>query len=93
MKATVTTRYPDALTTKSIEAALKADNRGAPKPLRIKSEAKGKELISTISGAPDTESLLATIDDILLCLIAVDRCASTARPRERRSHGKRRLDY
>jgi hypothetical protein len=89
MKATVTTRYPDALITKSIEVALNADNGVAPKPLRIKSEAKGKELISTISGAPDTESLLATIDDILLCLIAVERLASAAEPRERRSHRRR----
>jgi hypothetical protein len=68
---------------------LKADNRVAPKPLRITSQVKGKQVISTISGAQDVESLLATIDDLLLSLIAVDGLASTAKPRRQRPHRKR----
>jgi hypothetical protein len=89
VKATVTTRYPDASIARSIGAALKADNRVAPKPLRITSQVKGKQVVSTISGAQDIESLLATIDDLLLCLIAVDRLASTAKRRKHRVRRKR----
>jgi hypothetical protein len=77
VKATVTTHYADASTARSIEAAVEADNRVAPKPLRITSRVKGKRVVSTITGAQDIDSLLATIDDLLLCLIAVDRLAST----------------
>jgi hypothetical protein len=89
VKATVTTRYVDAWIARSIEAALKADNRAAPRPLHIASRVTGKQVVSTIAGAQDVESLLATIDDVLLCLIAVDGLASTEkckRPRARRKH-------
>ena len=85
MKATVTTHYADASTARSIEAALKADNRVAPKPLHITSRAKGKQVVSTITGAQDIDSLLGTIDDLLLCLIAVDGLAST------RKYGRSRV--
>jgi hypothetical protein len=89
VKATVTTHYADASTARSIEAAVDADNRVAPKPLRITSRVKGKRVVSTITGAQDIDSLLATIDDLLLCLIAVDGLASTpkyGRTRARTKH-------
>ena len=89
MKATVTTRYPDASVARSIGAALKADNRAAPKPLRITSQVKGKQVVSVISHAQDIESLLATIDDLLLSLIAVDGLAMTAKRRKQRASRKR----
>ncbi|MGA2239019.1 MAG: KEOPS complex subunit Pcc1 [Candidatus Bathyarchaeia archaeon] len=77
MKATVTIHYADASTARSIKAAVEADNRVAPKPLHITSRVKGKQVVSTITGAQDIDSLLATIDDLLLCLMAVDGLAST----------------
>jgi hypothetical protein len=72
VKATVSMRYPDLSIARSIEAALKADNRAAPKPLYVRSRVSGRRVISSITGAQDIESLLTTIDDLLLCLIAVD---------------------
>jgi hypothetical protein len=89
VKATVTTHYTDASTARSIEAALKADNQAAPRPLHITSRVKGKQVVSTITGAQDIDSLLGTIDDLLLCLIAVDGLASTpkyGRTRARTKH-------
>ena len=89
MKAVVTTHYTDVSTARSIRAAVEADNRTAPKPLHITSRVKGKRAVSTIIGAQDIDSLLATIDDLLLCLIAVDGLASTpeyGRTRARRKH-------
>ena len=89
MKATVTTHYADASTARSIAAAVDPDNRVAPKPLHIMSRAKGRRVVSTITGAQDIDSLLGTIDDMLLCLIAVDGLASTpkyGRTRARTKH-------
>jgi hypothetical protein len=89
VKATVTTHYANASTARSIEAALKADNRAAPRPLHITSRVKGKQVVSTITGAQDIDSLLGTIDDLLLCLIAVNGLASTpkyGRTRARTKH-------
>ena len=89
MKATVTTHYADASTARSIEASLKADNRVAPKPLHVRSRVKGKQVVSTITGAQDIDSLLGTIDDLLLCLIAVDGLASTPKYGRTRARTKR----
>jgi hypothetical protein len=89
VKATVSLSYPDASTAKSIETALKADNRAAPKPLHVESRVTGRQVISAITGAQDIESLLTTIDDLLLCLIAVDGLTSSSkwkRPKVRAKH-------
>ena len=89
MKATVTACYTDARIARSVETALSADNGAAPRPLHVTSRVTGKQVVSTITGAQDVESLLATIDDLLLCLIAVDGLASTLRCRKARA---RRMD-
>ena len=89
MKATVSMRYPDLSTARSIEAALKADNRAAPKPLCVRSRVSGRRVISAITGAQDIESLLTTIDDLLLCLIAVDGLTSS--PKWKRFKARARL--
>jgi len=89
VKATVTTHYADACMARSIERALKVDNEAAPRPLHIRSRVTGKQVVSTITGAQDIESLVATIDDLLLCLIAVDGLASTVKCRKPRAPKKR----
>jgi hypothetical protein len=89
MKATVTTHYADAWIARSIETALKADNQAAPRPLHVTSRATEKRVVSTVAGARDVESLLATVDDLLLCLIAVDGLASTTKCRKPRARKKR----
>jgi len=88
VKATVTTNHADASLARSLETALKADNLAAPKPLRIMSRVTGKQMILTITGAQDIESLLSTIDDLLLCLIAADALTSTTEWRRRKKRGK-----
>ena len=89
MKGTITTYHADASVARSIEEALRADNRAAPEPLHIRSRARGRRVVSTIAGAQDIESLLATIDDLLLCLIAVDRLGSATRWKGPKTHRKR----
>lgn len=79
MRAAIVTYHVDATTARSIETSLAADNRDAPKPLLIRSRASGTKIVSTISGAQDIESLLTTIDDLLLCLIAADKVMSTVK--------------
>jgi len=68
---------------------MNADNRAAPKPLHIRSRAAGRQVISAITGAQDIESLLTTIDDLLLCLIAVDRLVSTTKWKRFKTRTKR----
>lgn len=72
MKATIVTRHASPSVARSIEAALRVDNETAPAPLCIKSRTNGRQVTSTIAGAQDVESLLTTIDDLLLCLVAAD---------------------
>lgn len=94
MRATIVTRHADASVARSIEASLKADNKTAPAPLRISSRVKGTRLISTITGAEDVESLLTTIDDLLLCLIAADSLLSAVKwKRFKRGMTRRLADH
>ena len=60
-----------------MEMSLRADNEDAPAPLKIRSRAKGRRLTSEIGGAEDVESLLLTTDDMLLCMIAVEKTISS----------------
>ena len=87
MRARITTYHADPSVARSIESSLKADNKAAPAPLRISSRVNGARLISTITGAEDIGSLLTTIDDLLLCLIAADSALSAVK----RKRFKRRV--
>lgn len=79
MRARIVTHHAEASAARSIATSLMADNKAAPAPLTIESRAIGKRVTSTITGAQDIESLLRTIDDLLLCLIAADRAISTVK--------------
>jgi hypothetical protein len=89
LRATIITHHAGVSAARSIEASLKADNKAAPAPLRISSRVIGTCLTSTITGAQDIESLLTTIDDLLLCLIAADTVLSTV---ERKRSKARAID-
>jgi hypothetical protein len=77
--AEVVTFHENASVARAIERSLTADNEDAPKPLKIHSKAIGRRLISTFNCAQDVESLLTTIDDLLLCIIAVERTLSSVK--------------
>ena len=76
MRASIVTHHASVSIARSVETSLRPDNEAAPAPLRVKSRAKGKRVTSIITGAQDIESLLTTIDDLLLCLIAADQVLS-----------------
>jgi len=76
MKAILVTRHLSASVAKSLARALQSDNEAAPKPLHIRSRVRGRQLISVVTGAPDIQSLLTTMDDLILCMIVGDRLLS-----------------
>jgi len=86
LKATIVTHHPSALAARSIARSLKADNEAAPRPLQVRSRVKGRQVTSIIAGAEDIESLLTTMDDLMLCLIVADRVLSTIKQKRARRH-------
>jgi len=86
LRATIVTHHRDAKSARSIANSLKADNDAAPSPLRIRSRVSGKRVISTVTGAEDIESLLGTVDDLLLCMITADRAVGIANARKVSRH-------
>ena len=82
MRAKIVTHHADSSSARSIERSLRADNEAAPKPLRVRSHANGSRVTSVITGAEDIESLLTTLDDMLLCMIAADKVLSTVKTKK-----------
>jgi hypothetical protein len=89
--ARIVTSHENASVARAIERSLRADNEDAPKPLKIRSKAIGRRLISTINYAQDVESLLTTIDDLLLCAVAVERTLSSVKLKGTELHRRPRV--
>ena len=89
--AKLVTLHENTSVAKAMEMSLRADNEDAPRPLKIRSNARGRWLVSEISGAQDVESLLLTADDLLLCIIAAERTLSSFKLKTARLHRAVRL--
>ena len=86
--AKLTTWHKNALVARAMEISLRADNEDAPHPLRIRSRVRGRQLTSEIRGAEDVESLLLTLDDLLLCMVAAEKTLSSVELNSPRHQGK-----
>lgn len=91
MIAKVVTFHENASVARAIGRSLRADNEDAPRPLKVRSRSIGHRLISTINDAQDVESLLRTVDDLLLCIIAVERTLSLMKLKGTERHRRPRV--
>ena len=87
MKATLVTRHLSAPIARSVAKSLESDNEAAPKPLHVRSRARGRQVTSIVTRAEDIQSLLTTMDDLMLCVIVADRllCAIERKRATRRA--------
>ncbi|WP_455364473.1 KEOPS complex subunit Pcc1 [[Eubacterium] cellulosolvens] len=61
----------------SILKSLEADNKQEPTKTRIKGYHKGGDLCITISTSENPATLLATLDDLLVCIQAAEKSLRT----------------
>lgn len=66
----------------AVAQGLRPDNFKTPEGLKVETWAEGEEVVSRISCAGRFESLLATLDDLLHCLIGAERAIEAI------SHGR-----
>ena len=92
MKATLVTRHLSASVARSIAKSLESDNEAAPKPLYVRSRVRGRQLTSIVTGAEDVQSLLTTMDDLMLCVIVADRLLSAIERKRARRRATLRVD-
>lgn len=67
MRAEIVCWYTDEGAVRAIADALRPDNLQAPKGIRIKTEARGKRVVSLVELDGRVETLLSTLDDLLAC--------------------------
>ena len=67
MRSKVSCAYGSESISKAIAVALRPDSRQAPKGIRMVTEARGTQVVSTIELDGRIETLLATLDDLLAC--------------------------
>jgi len=67
MRAKVSCTYGSGGISKAIAVALRPDSHQAPKGIRVATEARDTQVVSTIELDGRIETLLATLDDLLAC--------------------------
>ncbi|HID60945.1 MAG TPA: hypothetical protein EYP46_03700 [Hadesarchaea archaeon] len=72
MRAEVVCVYGDERAAKAVATALAPDNLQVPEGLEISTVAKGREVVSVVGLDGRAETLLATLDDLLACMLTAE---------------------
>lgn len=67
MCAKVVCSYEGGSISRAVAAALRPDNLQAPRGVKIATEARGGQVITTLEVDGRIETLLATLEDLLAC--------------------------
>ena len=72
MRAEVVCVYGDERVSKTVAAAVCPDNLQVPKDLVVSTVQKGRRVVSVVKLEGRAETLLATLDDLLACMLTVE---------------------
>ena len=72
MRAEVVCVYGDERMSKTVAAAVGPDNSQVPKDLVVSTVQKGRRVVSVVKLEGRAETLLATLDDLLACMLTVE---------------------
>lgn len=72
MRAEVVCVYGDERAAKAVAIALAPDNFQVPKGLEISTVPKGRRVVSVVRLDGRAETLLATLDDLLACMLTAE---------------------
>jgi len=74
MEAFLRFNYENERKAEAVSKAIKPDNLKTPKFMKIDTCHEGCEVIIKIINSRRIETLMATIDDLLLCVKAIEEC-------------------
>lgn len=74
MEARLRFKYHDEKTAEAVSKAIKPDNLKTPESMIINTRYDGCEILIKILYTRRAETLLATIDDLLICVKAIEEC-------------------
>ena len=72
MRAEVVCAYGDERMSKAVAAAVGPDNLQVPEGLAISTVQKGRRVVSVVELEGRAETLLATLDDLLACMLTAE---------------------
>jgi hypothetical protein len=72
MRAEVVCVYGDERTSKAVAAAVGPDNLQVPEGLAISTVQRGRRVVSVVGLEGRAETLLATLDDLLACMLTAE---------------------
>lgn len=72
MRAEVVCVYGDERTSKTVAAAVSPDNLQVPEGLVVSAVQKGRRVVSVVKLEGRAETLLATLDDLLACMLTAE---------------------
>ncbi len=74
--------YDDAETARAVAEAVSPDNFKVPAGLRVKTERRGKKVLTCIACKRPLQTFIATIDDLLFSISTAEKTLKTARKLE-----------
>jgi tRNA threonylcarbamoyladenosine modification (KEOPS) complex Pcc1 subunit len=77
LEATITLEYGDAKTADAIANAVSPDNFKTPAGLFIKTERKGRCVLTEVKAEGKLATFIATIDDLLFCVSTAEKTLRT----------------
>lgn len=82
MKAEIALEYDDLKTARAVADAVSPDNLKTPKGLHVKTERKGKKVVTQIESAGKFPTFIATIDDLLFSVSTAEKVLQKTRDLE-----------
>ena len=79
MEAEFTFCYENEREAEAIVKAVSPDNIGIPSSMKITATKRGREVVTLVSCEMKLETFLATIDDLLRCVLVAEKAFSVAK--------------
>ena len=83
MKATINIKTGSPGIARSLANSIEPDNLSAPPSVKIRTRTKGSIVISSVVCRKSLETLIATVDDLLVCMDAAHKTLDVIEDEER----------
>jgi hypothetical protein len=85
LEAEITLKYDEAKEAEAVAKAVSPDNYKTPPSLSIETTSKGKKVVTYIKCKRKIPTFIATIDDLLFCILIAEKTLRTTKSLSKKS--------
>jgi tRNA threonylcarbamoyladenosine modification (KEOPS) complex Pcc1 subunit len=83
LEATITIEYSNPQVAESVAKAVSPDNFKTPPGLSVKTKRNGNQVFTEISAETKITTLIATIDDLLMCISTAEKALGILKTKDK----------